>query len=125
MIDTRREQMLDELLEAMRRHHGRRRLRRRAGAGIGLAMIAVAASWIAVAREPAPQHFSQIEPPGPATPRILLHTGRTGLIREIDDDELVERLAEIDRPAGLIRTEGRVWLTSTVADADLESTEGL
>jgi hypothetical protein len=31
----------------------------------------------------------------------------------------VQRLAEIDRPAGVIRCEGRVWLSRAVADADL------
>ncbi len=56
-------------------------------------------------------------------PRVERVSGdyRTGLVKVIDDDELVLRLAEIDRPAGLIRTEGRVWLTSAVADAEIKT----
>jgi hypothetical protein len=37
---------------------------------------------------------------------------RTGLIRTIGDDELLDRLSEIARPTGMIRSEGRVWLTN-------------
>ena len=44
---------------------------------------------------------------------------RTGLIRQIEDAELIEILAEIDRPAGLIRTEGSIRLTEAVTDAEL------
>ena len=35
----------------------------------------------------------------------------------------MQRLAEIDRPAGLIRSEGRIWLTSAVADAELQTVD--
>ena len=43
---------------------------------------------------------------------------RTVWVRLIDDDELVERLAEIERPTGLIRIEGNARLTRSVVDAD-------
>ncbi len=48
------------------------------------------------------------------TVQIVRHAPRTGLIRTIDDEELLVRLAEINRPAGMIRTEGRVRLTEPV-----------
>ena len=41
------------------------------------------------------------------------------LVRHIDDSELLKMLAEIGRPAGLVRSGSRVWLTNAVTDADL------
>jgi hypothetical protein len=38
------------------------------------------------------------------------------LARAITDDELLDTLVEIGRPTGLVRMEGRVWLTATVTD---------
>ena len=38
---------------------------------------------------------------------------------EINDDELIALLAKMDRPAGLIRSEGRIWLTNKVTDEEL------
>jgi hypothetical protein len=121
----RREQMLDELIVAMRRHHRRRR-RARVTAAWGLLLAVAGATWIVRAQQTAgPPGFgpSGIDLPRAhaPTPRVKRVSGgyRTGLVQVIDDDELVLRLAEIDRPAGLIRSEGRVWLTSTVVDAEI------
>ena len=38
------------------------------------------------------------------------------VIAVLNDDELLALLAQIDRPAGLIRTAERVWLTQDVTD---------
>jgi hypothetical protein len=123
----RREAMLDELIVAMRHHHRRRR-RLRSTAAWGLLLAVAGGTWIVRAQHVAqPLRFDPTiaDPPQvkAAAPWIEHVSGgyRTGLVKVIDDDELVVRLAEIDRPAGLIRTEGRVWLTSAVADAEIKT----
>jgi hypothetical protein len=119
MIDRRRrETMLGELIDAMRRHHRRRRLRRRIGAAAAVALVAAGGAWIVRAQQPVEPN-RQDRAPGP---HVVVVSGdyRTGLIQILDDDGLVKRLAEIDRPAGVIRSEGRVWLTSAVTDAKRE-----
>jgi hypothetical protein len=123
----RRETMLDELIVAMRHHHRRRSLVRTAAAW-GLLLAVAGGTWIVRAQQVAQPpgfdrtHADQAQVEAPAT-RVERVAGgyRTGLVKVIDDDELVLRLAEIERPAGLIRTEGRVWLTSAVADAEIET----
>ncbi len=102
MVD--RDRMLTELTAAMHRHHARRRVYRRATASLAIAAIAVSAVLIA---RPSP------EPRRPAdlVVTVVRNGPRTGLIRTIGDDELLDTLAEIARPTGLIRSEGRVWLT--------------
>ncbi|MHC4129704.1 MAG: hypothetical protein ACYSWT_07065 [Planctomycetota bacterium] len=124
---ARRETMLQDLTAAMRRHHRRRRLRRIAAAW-GLLLAVAGAAWI-VRAQPATRpvwpdkDLRKVEIP---VPRVVRVTGgyRTGLVAIIDDDELVTRLTEIDRPAGLIRTEGRVWLTGTVVDTEIDTGDG-
>ncbi len=102
MVD--RDRMLTELTAAMHRHHARRRGYRRAATSV--AIVAIAAGAVLIAR-PSP------ESPGRADPvvTVVRNTPRTGLIRTIGDDELLDRLTEIARPTGMIRSEGRVWLT--------------
>ncbi len=102
MVD--RDRMLTQLTAAMHRHHARRRGYRRAAAS--LAIVAIATGAVLIAR-PLP------EPRGRADPlvKVVPNTPRTGLIRTIGDDELLDRLTEIARPTGMIRSEGRVWLT--------------
>ncbi len=102
MVD--RDRMLTELTAAMHRHHARRRGYRRAGAS--LAIVAIAAGAVLIAR-PMPEDRGQADP----VVTVVRNEPRTGLIRTIGDDELLDRLAEIARPTGLIRSEGRVWLT--------------
>ena len=41
------------------------------------------------------------------------------LIQMVDDEELVTLLAQLDRPAGSVRSEGEIWLTNAVTDAEL------
>ncbi len=102
MVD--RDRMLTELTAAMHRHHARRRAYRRATAPLAIAAIATGAILIA---RPLPQPRGQADP----VVTVVRNEPRTGLIRTIGDDELLDRLAEIARPTGLIRSEGRVWLT--------------
>ncbi|MHC4080443.1 MAG: hypothetical protein ACYS15_08975 [Planctomycetota bacterium] len=123
----RRETMLEELIVAMRRHHRRRR-RLRATAAWGLLLAVAGGTWIVRAQQvaqppPLADSGHDLRQPEHPAPKVVNVSGdyRTGLVKVIDDDELVLRLAEIDRPAGLIRTEGRVWLTSAVADAEIET----
>jgi len=123
----RRERMLNELIVAMRRHHRRRRWAR-SSAAWGLVLAVAAGAWIVRGQQAAqpPEPLPDVDPPRLAAqwaPRVVHVSGdyRTGLVKVIDDDELVLRLAEIDRPAGLVRSEGRVWLTAAVADAEIKT----
>ena len=104
MVD--RNRMLTELTAAMHRHHARRRAYRRAAAS--LAIVAIAACAVLIARPVVPEPRAQADP----VVTVVRNTPRTGLIRTIGDDELLERLTEIARPTGMIRSEGRVWLTN-------------
>ncbi len=124
--NNRRETMHVELIVAMGHHHRRRRQVRTAAAW-GLLLAVAGGTWIVRAQQVAqPPSFDITHADQPlvdAPGGVLRVRGdyRTGLVKVIDDDELLGRLAEIDRPAGLIRTEGRVWLTSAVADAQIET----
>ncbi len=111
-----KDRMLTELTAAMRRHHGRRRTGRRLAATSAMLAVAAGAIWVTALRPATREHIGHGDRPGHAglTVQVLRHAPRTGLIRTIDDDELLLRLAEIDRPTGMIRTEGRVWLTQAV-----------
>ena len=102
MVD--RDRMLRELTAAMHRHHARRRGYRRAAAM--LAVIAFTAGAVLITR-PVLRPAHQADP----VVAVLRDTPRTGLIRTIGDNELLDRLGELARPTGMIRSEGRVWLT--------------
>ena len=119
----RREAMLAELVTAMRRRHRRRRLSRRLAATCGLLLMAAGAAWgLQGQLTPPPARDGDDDtrltqrPQGPVV-KLVRHSLRTGLVRLIDDDELLERLAEIDRSTGLIRADGRIWLTEEVTDS--------
>lgn len=104
------DRMLDELIVAMRDLHRRRRRRRRVTGFAALIVLATAVVW---GTRPVSDHRVG----GPDTPtivQIVRSTPRTGVVRMINDEELLKRLAEIDRPTGLIRSEGRSWLTEPV-----------
>jgi len=102
MVD--RDRMLTELTAAMHRHHARRRGYRRTAASV--AIVAIATGAVLIAR-PLPEQGLQAD----SVFTIVRNAPRTGLIRTIGDDELLDRLSEIARPTGMIRSEGRVWLT--------------
>ncbi len=103
MVD--RDRMLTQLTAAMHRHHARRRGYRRTAASVAIVAIATGAVLIAL---PLPEPRDQALP----VVTVVRNTPRTGLIRTIGDDELLDRLSEIARPTGMIRSEGRVWLTN-------------
>ncbi len=128
-FETRREAMLGDLVATMQRLHRRRRIRRRVVTAAAGLTLAAASTWLLASRQVAPP--TPLAPPTPhavapapsmqsppAGRSIIRRVGlqRTGQIHSIDDDELIARLAEIDRPTGLIRAEGRVWLTEAVVD---------
>lgn len=126
--EARREQMLDELLGTMQQiHHGRRVRRRAAGALAVLAIFAgvawVIGSQLTVGDRVVPQIVvdrpQQQVPDAPTTEPLIRLAQRTGVIRTVDDDELVALLAQLDRPAGIVRSEGEIWLTNAVTDAEL------
>lgn len=107
--------MLDELVGSMSRTHRFRTIRRRlldlVAVG-GLGILIGAAAWVFGS------YIASDGPPGggrdevsPLAPMVL--------VRHIDDSELLKMLAEIGRPAGLVRSGSRVWLTNAVTDADL------
>jgi hypothetical protein len=49
-----------------------------------------------------------------------IEKGTPSLVQYVGDEELVRTLAQINRPAGLIRFGDRVWLTQPVADEDMQ-----
>lgn len=142
--NARRESMLIELREDMAMFHRRRRARRRAGAIIvPLALCAVvvwlAYSWNAgnsattnsglIATGDKPENSVSPKDDQIETEPIMLveHVKSDPAIVErysalsspqlttiIDDQQLLDVLSQIDRPTGLVRSEGRVWLTSNV-----------
>ena len=124
----RRETMLDELIVAMNRVHRRRRVVRRVGAAAVLT-LALGVAWLIATPPPADDPAGGLAGrslSGAGAPTIAVVTGSplSGRIRLIDDGELVAQLARIDRPAGVIRAEGRAWVTDAVTDAELSRSEG-
>lgn len=117
-MDDRREAMLVELTAAMRRIHARRRLVRRAAAVAALG-LAAAGLWTIGLRPPAAP--GPIPTPAHRAVTVVGPAQRTHVIRAIDDRGLIELLREIDRPAGLIRSEGRAWISGRVTDAELDA----
>ena len=127
-IEARRDAMLGDLVVTMERLHRRRRIRRRLVTTAAVLTLAAGSTWLIASQRTTPVMPDQDRvlptPPGSNVPiirRVGLH--RTGRIHSIDDDELITRLAEIDRPTGLVRSEGRVWLTESVVDEDLSPEE--
>ncbi len=126
--EARREAMLGELVGAMQRVHHGRRIRRRAAGTLAVVAILVGIAWVIGSQLPVgdrvvPQIAENRSPrPLPdvagTKPRIQL-AQRTGVVRIVDDDELVALLAQLDRPAGIVRSEGETWLTNAVTDAEL------
>ena len=45
---------------------------------------------------------------------------RAVTVEIIGDQKLLQMLAQMDRPTGLVRADGKVWLTAPVTDAELE-----
>jgi hypothetical protein len=132
----RRDAMLASLMADMRRVHARRRARRLtvfAAAPALLMAIALFAALRMLTPAPTPLTTGRVDgaadaPTVPATserPAATIEFVRTSdgnqqsgaaSIILIDDDQLLDTLASINRPTGLVRAGGRVWLTSAVAD---------
>ncbi len=127
--EARREAMLGELVGAMQRVHHGRRVRRRVGSTFVVLGVSAVVVWTVVSqltglnsepRELVREH--QPEPVRDNTPAdrpSWRDVHRTGLVRTVGDDELVALLAQLDRPAGIVRSEGEIWLTNAVTDAEL------
>lgn len=138
--NQRRDQMLHDLIEDMQRIHRARRVRRFAAvAATPLLLLAIVFAW---ARWPGPHapssgggsNIAQGSSPAasllrPAAIITVVHTDAGVLDRYratsttaasqtsmLDDAELLDALANINRPAGLVRTADRVWLTRSVTD---------
>ena len=141
---ARREAMLDELVEVVKRTRRTRRMRRRMLATGGCAALILMVIWLGVpgafVRTDAPQFAedSHSRPTGaapdvPAKRRasvtVVIKTDPTvvercrarptGRIVQMDDRMLLETLAAIDRPAGLIRFGDQIRLSAAVTDAEL------
>jgi hypothetical protein len=125
----RRDAMLDELRDTMRHLHRARRTRRSAVAITASLAILIGLSVIALPNPTirAPGTTAIIEPGDVPAARItIVHTdptvlsryaaGPTPRVRMLDDEALLEELAAIGRPTGLVRAEGRAWLTANVAN---------
>ncbi|MCC6909488.1 MAG: hypothetical protein IT430_16230 [Phycisphaerales bacterium] len=133
----RRDAMREELVDAFVSMHRTRRRVRRIAAPAAVLVIAAAATW---ALRPTP---SATELPITAAAAPLVEvidsaaSGRTvdfdwvasghaplveiveshaTLVQVIDDEQLVQTLAQMNRPAGLIETGGTVRLTRNVVD---------
>ena len=159
MGQSRREDMLGELVESMDTLHRRRRIRRRVGTGVGFGIAALA---LVVFAGPSifrsePVRVADIQPdlivepggrdlngsPGRMVIEIIqtrpeivaqyaprlsapIHVqhvspGLTSSVEVIGDQRLLQMLAQMGRPAGLVRADDKVWLTAPVTDAELES----
>lgn len=123
--EARRDAMLGELLGAMQRVHHGRRVRRRVVSGLAVLAIFAGIAWVVGSQSLSsdraqPNRFVKLPqlpvPDAPVNER---------LIQTVDDDELVALLAQLDRPAGIVRSEGRIWLTNAVTDAELGLTPPL
>jgi len=52
----------------------------------------------------------------PPPPQQLITSGNVSIVQTLSDSELLEMLAAMNRPAGLVRAGDRTWLTRSVAD---------
>ncbi len=142
--ESRREAMLDELVELSGKIHRRRQTRRRyLVAGTSMCLFAVLL-WAAIPRgtepEGSPQIVDQEQPPEVDVPDEpiandgesvvkLVHTRTAVLARfaseptrrieRLDDGKLLAVLASLGRPAELIRDGDRVRLSAPVTDKEL------
>ena len=141
---ARREAMLDELIDAVKRTHRTRRLRRQLLAAGGCACLLLVLVWLALLGASIPgdvRQFAEDSPDHPTgamaenpperqvcvteviqTDPTVLERYRarpTGRIMRMDDHVLLDTLAAIGRPAGLIRFGHRIRLSAPVTDVAL------
>lgn len=141
---ARREVMLGELVGVMKRTHRGRRVRRRllaTGGGVCLVFLLIRLALLGASdpSDPAriaenPTGSSEVvypaeAPSRPASITVIVKTDASILERcraeptqrivRMDDSMLLETLASINRPAGLIRYGGQTRLSTPVTDAEL------
>lgn len=138
----RKQHMLDELTGHMRRLQHQRRTQRRIATAIIAPLLCLAAWWMWSIASPTPQPPVQVTQNAPANlssqsadppqrfnhvqtvrtrdmPSSIIVSTRTGS-QYLSDDGLLDALARLDRHAGLVRTDSRVWLTNDVTDQSLQ-----
>jgi hypothetical protein len=134
---SRRDAMLPSLQEAVVREGRRRCLRRSAarGAVTVLLLTLMGVGLVNIWATSSKPRVTRNDPPGGAQDRqrepvriVQIDSGVLGrhtvntdsdpATYTIDDRELVAALAAIGRPAGLIRSQGRTWLSHAVTDAE-------
>ena len=127
--------MLEELLHAMQGVHRRRRIRRRAAGAAFFLLLTALMTWMLShsSTRSAPQvagnNRPSIDSVPPAQiasrfeivqtdPAIAQRLGTTSApnVEWLDDQSLLSALNELHRPAGLIRADGKTWLTRSVVD---------
>lgn len=133
---ARRDRMLGDLVSRMREVHRARRVRRRvamvAAPMLLIAAIATIARWpgsrpttsrdgttVAHGSAPAPAAIiSVVRSSDDSLVRYRAEPGGESDMIVMTDAELLDALAGMNRPAGLVRTNGRVHLTRDVIDPD-------
>lgn len=119
---ARKKAMLTELVGQMNHIHSKRQTRTRVINTLALIIVCAITIWIVSLKYSNPQINNLatgpiIESGKPQQP------SKTTLVKTINDDELIALLAKIDRPAGIIRSQGRIWLTNAVTDEELGISE--
>ncbi len=127
----RRNAMLSVLQSAVVQEGRRRRVRRFAVRGATTAAVFAAAgvflinSWVTpttpneIPEDRRLEFISIVQVPPGVLERYIVSTDVDSADYIIDDDDLVATLSAIGRPTGLIRSEGKTWLTESVTDAAL------
>ncbi len=109
--------MRGQLLEAFARHHRRRSRRQRALRGVLAAVLLAAAGTAWMLSGPHAARGPQAGSMPAFNVQLVRGSPRSGVVRAIGDEELLQGLDEIGRPAGLVRIEGRTLLTDAAPAA--------
>lgn len=114
---VRKKAMLSQLVGQMKHIHNTRRVRRRVIHSLTLVIVCAITVWVVSLQYLNPQPTSIAErSTGKGT---NIDQPKAPSIKAINDDELIALLAEINRPTGIVRSEGRIWLTNPVTDEEL------
>lgn len=140
--ELRRDAILDLLQGEMRTVHRRRRMHRQiAASSLMLVLVAgltvlIQSSWRSREHTQDGQRFTaESAPDNPGciiemvqTDESIIDRWRTNSVPQadwLDDRTLLAALHDLGRPTGLIRAEGRTWLTSNVVDPIAAATGGM